>query len=109
MYLNMSGNNYLNIPKIVIVHFPPYLKMTGIKKNIVNQNIMSKENEHQYARGQEIKSQIQNQKNSLGKILNSIIKANSDSEVKLTHEDDLGIEIYDKEEASIEKSKFIRL
>ena len=63
---------------------------------------MSKENEHQYARGQEIKSQVQNQKNSLGKILNSVIKANSDSEVKPTHEDDLRTEIYDKEEASIE-------
>ena len=102
MYLNMSGNNYLNIPRIVIVYFPPYLKMTGIKKNIVNQNIMSKENEHQYARGQEIKSQIQNQKNSLGRILNSIFKTNSDSDVKLTYEDDLGTNIYNKDGPSIE-------
>ena len=65
----------------------------------MNQNIMSKENEHEHAREQEIKSQIQNQKYSLGK---TVIKANSDSEVKPTHEDDLKTEIYNKEEASIE-------
>ena len=63
---------------------------------------MSKEDVHQYARGQEIKSQIQNQKNSLEKILASIIKTNSDNKVKLTHEDDLVTEIDDKKEASIE-------
>ena len=55
----------------------------------MNQNIMNKENKHEHARGQDIKSPIQNQKYSLDKILNSVINANSDSEVKPTHEDDL--------------------
>ena len=34
--------------------------------------------------------------------MNLVIKANSDNEVKPTHEDDLKTEIYNKEEASIE-------
>ena len=51
---------------------------------------MSKENEYQHAREQEIK----NQKYPLGKIPNPVIK--------LTHENELKIEIYDEEEASIE-------